>query len=242
MLPPMEPPRPPCRQRVALISTGGTIEKTYDELEGVMVNDVSNLDIVLASLELRGVDLVRVPLMNKDSRDMDGWDHDQIARTAEVLADAHEGVVIVHGTDRLTATGERIVALYGDEDPPVPVVLTGAMRPYALRNTDAVQNLTEALLAVQLAEPGVYVAMHNRLLRFPGVAKDYRRGTFARAGEIDAQASVPPPPRNRSASPGVAPEMRESYGSTAAPGLPTPGIPDAAARRDVAPPGDSPER
>ena len=44
----MEAPRPPTRLRVALISTGGTIEKTYDELEGVLVNDVSNLDIVLA--------------------------------------------------------------------------------------------------------------------------------------------------------------------------------------------------
>ena len=210
----MEPPRPPTRQRVALISTGGTIEKTYDELEGVMVNDVSNLDIVLASLETRGVDLVRVPLMNKDSQDMDGWDHDQIARTAEVLAMAHEGVVIVHGTDRLTVTGERIVALYGDEDPPVPIVLTGAMRPYALRHTDAVQNLTEALLAVQLAAPGVYVAMHNRLLRFPGVVKDYRQGTFVLEGEIGGQPTIPPPPRNRSDPPSVAPAMRESYGAS----------------------------
>ncbi len=234
----MEAPRPPTRLRVALISTGGTIEKTYDELEGVLVNDVSNLDIVLAGLETRGVDLVRFPLMNKDSRDMDDWDHDQIARTAEVLAMANEGVVIVHGTDRLTATGDRIVALYGDEDPPVPIVLTGAMRPYALRHTDAVQNLTEALLAVQLAAPGVYVSMHNRLLRFPGVVKDYRQGTFVRSDEVGGQASVPPPPRNRSSPPGVAPEMRESYGSVA----PAAGSVASAAQPDAGLSGDPPER
>ncbi|MEM1415359.1 MAG: asparaginase domain-containing protein [Myxococcota bacterium] len=209
------PERRPRRKRVALISTGGTIEKTYDELEGVMVNDVSNLDIVLAGLETHGVELLRVPLLNKDSRDMDDWDHDQIARTAEVLAMANEGVVIVHGTDRLTKTGERIVALYGDEDPPVPIVLTGAMRPYALRNTDAVQNLTEALLAVQLARPGVYVAMHNRLLRFPGVAKDYRRGTFVRAEELAPPAPLPDPTgsnhRNGAPAPRVAGDQGGSY-------------------------------
>ncbi len=41
--------------------------------------------------------------------------------------------------------------------PAAPIVFTGAMRPYELRSTDALQNLTEALLAVQLVAPGVYV-------------------------------------------------------------------------------------
>ena len=50
------------RKRVALISTGGTIEKTYDEMEGVLRNEVSNLDVMLAGLELEGVVLTRVPL------------------------------------------------------------------------------------------------------------------------------------------------------------------------------------
>ena len=168
-------------RRIAIISTGGTIEKTYDELAGVLTNRVSNLDILLASLELRGVDLVRVPLMNKDSLDMSERDHDLIAKTAGALAEAHDGVVVVHGTDRLAVTGDRMVALL--DTPRVPIVLTGAMRPYELRHTDAVQNLTEALLAVQLCEPGVYVAMHNQVLRFPGVRKAPELGTFVRSAE-----------------------------------------------------------
>ena len=36
--------------RVALISTGGTIEKTFDELHGVLQNGISVLDAILASL------------------------------------------------------------------------------------------------------------------------------------------------------------------------------------------------
>lgn len=164
-------------KRIALISTGGTIEKTYDELSGVLANKVSVLDVMLASLELRGVEVSRMQLMNKDSLDMTPEDHTLIAQTAMRMAEAMAGVVVVHGTDRLAVSGERICEL---GTPAAPVVFTGAMRPYALRTTDALQNLTEALLAVQLLTPGVYVAMHNQVLQFPGVVKDPQRGTFVK--------------------------------------------------------------
>jgi L-asparaginase len=167
------------KRSIALISTGGTIEKTYDELRGVLSNQVSVLDIMLASLELRGVDIQRVQLMNKDSLDMSPEDHTLIAQIATRLAEAHGGVVVVHGTDRLAVSGERVVELVGT--PASPIVFTGAMRPWELRNTDALQNLIEALIAVQLVPPGVYVAMHNQVLTFPGVTKDPERRTFVKA-------------------------------------------------------------
>ncbi len=166
---------------VALISTGGTIEKTFDEFAGALSNRVSVLDVMLASLELRGVQIHRVALMNKDSLEMTESDHELIARTVEVLEGHHDGVVIVHGTDRLAITGERIHArLTKDGTMTKAIVLTGAMRPYELRRTDAVQNLTEALMAVQILPPGVYAVLHNRVLKFPGVRKDTRQMTFVR--------------------------------------------------------------
>lgn len=168
------------KRRIALISTGGTIEKTYDELSGVLANQVSVLDVMLASLELRGVEVQRVALMNKDSLEMDADDHTLIAETAARMARATDGVVVVHGTDRLAVSGERVVELAGT--PATPIVFTGAMRPYELRSTDALQNLTEALLAVQILSPGVYVAMHNQVLKFPGVKKDRSAGTFVKEG------------------------------------------------------------
>lgn len=165
-------------RRIALVSTGGTIEKTYDELSGALANRVSVLDVMLASLQLHGVTIDRVALMNKDSLEMSDADHDLIASTVGKLLQDHDGAVIVHGTDRLAKTGHRIV----EKVKPLraPVVLTGAMRPYVMRTTDALQNLTEALLAVQVMPPGVYVAMHNQVLAFPGVEKDPERGTFVK--------------------------------------------------------------
>jgi L-asparaginase len=166
------------KRRIALISTGGTIEKTYDELSGLLANKVSVLDMMLASLELRGVEIQRVALMNKDSLDMTRDDHTLIAETAHRLASETSGVVVVHGTDRLAVSGDRLVEVAGT--PASPVVFTGAMRPWELRSTDALQNLTEALVAVQILSPGVYVAMHNQVLKFPGVVKDRDAGTFVK--------------------------------------------------------------
>jgi L-asparaginase len=166
-------------KRIALISTGGTIEKTYDDLSGVLANNVSVLDVMLASLELRGVAIQRVALMNKDSLDMSGDDHTLIAETALRLAHETDGVVVVHGTDRLANSGDRLVELSGGSVA-APIVLTGAMRPYELRSTDAIQNLTEALLAVQILGPGIYLVMHDQVLQFPGVAKDRTAGTFVK--------------------------------------------------------------
>ncbi len=174
----------PAPKRIALISTGGTIEKTYDALRGVLTNEVSVLDLLLGTLILQGVTITRVPLMNKDSLDMTPADHTLIAETVGVFAGQHEGVVVVHGTDRLARTGDRIVEVLGT--PRVPVVLTGAMRPYEMRHTDAPQNLTEALMAVQLLAPGVYVVMHDKVLKFPGVEKDPKLGTFVRRGNSGA--------------------------------------------------------
>ncbi len=60
------------------------------------------------------------------------------------------------------------------------MILTGAMRPYEFRDSDALQNVTEALFAARIVKAGVYVVMHNRALEFPGVEKDRRTLTFTR--------------------------------------------------------------
>lgn len=166
------------KKKIAVISTGGTIEKTYDEMAGVLANQVNVLDILITSLQLNSTDIVRVPLMNKDSIAMTAADHTLIARTAGAMADAYDGVIVVHGTDRLQYSGERTLELNPNLN--VPIIFTGAMRPYEMRHTDAVQNITEAILAAQLLSAGVYVVMHNSVLEFPEVVKSKKLGTFVK--------------------------------------------------------------
>ncbi len=44
------------KKQIALISTGGTIEKTYDAISGLLANSVSVLDIMLDLMRLNGIE------------------------------------------------------------------------------------------------------------------------------------------------------------------------------------------
>lgn len=163
--------------QVAILTTGGTIEKTYNEADGSLRNAGSVLEEILGALRLPDLSWRRVSVMSKDSLEMTDDDRQRILRAVrEALASDVDAVIVVHGTDTLAVTGEVLHA--GLPDLAKPVVLVGAMRPYEFRDTDAYQNMTEALLACRLLTPGVYVVMHNQVLRFPGVVKDRSAMTF----------------------------------------------------------------
>jgi len=162
--------------KVTILTTGGTIEKTYNERDGSLRNYHTILPQMLSTLRLPDLEVSYEQVVFKDSLEMTAADRQRILDATRGALRETEAVVILHGTDTLTETGDL---LERELDPlAAPVILTGAMRPYEFRDTDALQNVTEALFAARLVPPGVYVAMHNRALRFPGVVKDRARLTF----------------------------------------------------------------
>ena len=167
-------------RRVTLITTGGTIEKTYDETTGELSNRQTLVRRMLDELRLEDTRISILELMSKDSLEMTDTDRRRIVEATKLALGEEEqhaqGVVILHGTDTLTDTGERLVRDL--PDPPAPIVLTGAMRPFEMKKSDALQNLTEAIFATGSLPPGIYCVAHGRALRFPGVEKDRVRGTF----------------------------------------------------------------
>lgn len=174
---------------ITLITTGGTIEKTYDEASGQLLNRGSIVRRMLGRLRLEETDVRIVELMSKDSLLMTEDDRQRIVeavRTAggEGPHTESTGIVILHGTDTLCTTGERLVERL--PRPRVPIILSGAMRPYEMKQSDALQNLTEAVFAAGVLPPGIYCVAHGRALPFPGVAKDRNRGTFAAAPRAEA--------------------------------------------------------
>ena len=164
--------------RVTIIGTGGTISKTYDETDGTLRIARPVLRRILSALRLPDLTITYRDLLSKDSLELTDEDRRLIVEAVRSALPQSDAVVILHGTDTLTVTGERLHRAL--PQPPVPVILTGAMRPYEFRDSDALQNVTEALLAARLVPPGVYVVMHNRVLRFPGVVKDREARTFVR--------------------------------------------------------------
>ncbi len=174
-------------RQLTLITTGGTIAKTYDEATGRLENRAlrdKNGSVVarmLRRLRLEDTSVRIVELMSKDSLEMTDDDRTRVLEAVRETHNAETGpvaVVILHGTDTLCQTGERLAAGLAKDALRGPVVLTGAMRPFEMKRSDAFQNLTEACLAAGILAPGVYCAAHGRVLKFPGVKKDRDRGTF----------------------------------------------------------------
>jgi len=164
--------------RLTILTTGGTIDKTYDEFQGNLRNEHTAIDVMLDKLRIPDLDIHNVEVMHKDSLDMTAEDREIIARAVCEAAPTADAVVILHGTDTLSDTGELLVQRCPNLE--IPIILTGAMRPYEFRDTDALQNVIEALLASRMVAAGVYVAMHNRVLKYPGVVKDREALTFVR--------------------------------------------------------------
>jgi len=163
-------------QRIYLLSTGGTIEKVYSEQSGAVENRAAKLDRYLRALRLPDADIRSIQLMNKDSLEMTGADRAEVRdRVAELLK---EGVPIVisHGTDTMVETGLFLES--GLPDLKVPIILTGAMSPLGFEGSDALQNLTESLLAARLLSPGVFVVMHGQVFPVGRVRKDKDKATF----------------------------------------------------------------
>lgn len=167
-------------RRVTLITTGGTIEKTYDEQTGELSNRRTLVRRMLEELRLEETDVSVLELMSKDSLDMTEADRHRVVEAVRLAGGEGSGdcagVVVLHGTDTLCDTGELLAREL--PQPRVPVVLTGAWRPFEMKRSDALQNLTEAIFATGALEPGIYCVAHGRTLRFPGVKKDRTRGTF----------------------------------------------------------------
>jgi L-asparaginase len=163
-------------QRIYLLSTGGTIEKVYSEQSGAVENRAAKLDRYLRALRLPDAEIHSIQLMNKDSLEMTDADRAEVRdRVAELIK---EGVPIVisHGTDTMVETGLFLERAFPNLH--VPVILTGAMTPLGFEGSDALQNLTESLLAARLLSPGVFVVMHGQVFPVGRVRKDKDRATF----------------------------------------------------------------
>ncbi len=165
------------KTRVILITTGGTIDKTYDEGDGTLENRDSLIkQALLARLRLPYTELEVFSIMSKDSLYMTDEDRSLICMYIKNQLSRKVPIVVLHGTDTMTVTAEYCYKSLGEVN--IPIVFTGAMKPLGFSDSDAQQNVTEALLAAKLLTPGFYVSFHNRIFNVPNVRKNKDKRTF----------------------------------------------------------------
>ncbi|MBT4791095.1 MAG: asparaginase [Halobacteriovoraceae bacterium] len=163
--------------RINIITTGGTIEKTYDELEGRLYNRETVIkNRINQRLRLPYTEIIIHSVMSIDSLDMTNEQREVIGEMISSLAKEKHPIVVLHGTDTMQATAELAKKLHPQIS--VPVIFTGAMKPLGFEDSDALQNVTEALIAAQIIPADYYISFHNRLFKVPAVRKNKKIGTF----------------------------------------------------------------
>lgn len=156
---------------IRVIITGGTIDKHYNEINGQLTFSDSTIPDLLKTARCT-VPIVYEQLELLDSLDMSDDDRHRIKKAC--LASNEKKIIITHGTDTMVETGLLLKSTVKDKT----IVLTGAMVPYRVSNSDAMFNLGTALCAVQSQQPGTYIAMNGFVFSCDQVRKNKKLGRF----------------------------------------------------------------
>ena len=154
-----------------IIASGGTFDKHYDELAGQLGFGDSHLPAVLQRSRITLEHTLEVlPLL--DSLQMQDADRQRLLNSCRQAPES--AIVIIHGTDTMRDSAAALGAAALDKT----VILTGAMIPYEIANSDALFNLGFAVGVAQMLPAGVFVAMNGKVFDWDKVQKNRSAGVF----------------------------------------------------------------
>ena len=156
---------------LCVIAAGGTFDKHYDAIAGRLGFGDSVLPAVIAQSRIAPhVRLELLPLL--DSLDMQ---HADRLRILDACRRAPEDrVIVIHGTDTMPETAQVL----GLAALPKTIVITGAMVPYEIANSDALFNFGMAYGVAHALPAGVHVVMSGQVFDWDNVKKDRSAGVF----------------------------------------------------------------
>ena len=154
-----------------ILATGGTFDKHYDEIAGKLGFADSHLPDIIARARITLPTELEVVAM-LDSLDMQYADRNNVLAACQRASET--AIVIIHGTDTMRETAHVI----GHARLAKTVILTGAMIPYEIANSDALFNLGFACGIAQTLAHGVYIAMNGQIFNWDHVKKNRVAGVF----------------------------------------------------------------
>ncbi len=158
---------------VAILTTGGTIDKIHDAVAEDLsfpVDGASQMDDILRTSRCHFPRIEQI--VQKDSLNFTGADRENILTSVRKCAERH--IVITHGTGTMDRTAAFLDGKTGDKT----VVLTGAIRPYSLGKSDSEFNIGGAIVAAQILDAGVYAVMNGRVFSARNIVKHIANGRF----------------------------------------------------------------
>ena len=152
--------------KIKIYSCGGTFEKIYDPLTGQLIFKNSCLTELMDRSRVTQETTTETILL-KDSLDMTEKDRELIL--SKINLEPLKQIILIHGTDTMIETAKFLMSR---TDPSKTIVITGAMVPYSLKNSDAFFNLGSAFMSLQSLSTGVWIVMNGRCFKPNEVIKN----------------------------------------------------------------------
>lgn len=149
-------------KHLLLLATGGTIACKPTE-KGLA--PALSAEEMLSFIDTPGTaDIEAVDILNIDSSNMQPEEWLIIAHEIREYSASrkYDGIVLTHGTDTLAYTASALTFLLMDVD--IPVVLTGSQYPIIQPDSDARDNLSDAIVAAEALPSGVYVCFNHSVM------------------------------------------------------------------------------
>lgn len=156
--------------KIKIFTVGGTIDKEYFDRKSEYEVGEPTIGAILKEAFVN-FDFNITPILHKDSLDMTDQDRQMVFD--RVAADEHRFIILTHGTDTMIQTAKKLKAI-----PDKTIVFTGALTPARFKFSDAAFNIGCAIGAVQILDPGVYIAMNGRIFDPDKVRKNLERNWF----------------------------------------------------------------
>ncbi|MFK8137231.1 MAG: asparaginase domain-containing protein [Bdellovibrionales bacterium] len=168
--------------KVIVLTTGGTIEKTYDERDGLLRNGPSIFrEQILSHFRYPHHEIEVYEIFSMDSLDMDDDAREFMLQAIQMEMAKDIPIIVIHGTDTMDKTAQYLINNLSSIN--VPILLTGAMKPVQMKDTDAMQNVVEAIYATQFTSPGVYISFHGQLFVGDACRKNRSLMTFEKISQ-----------------------------------------------------------
>jgi len=160
-------------KKILVINTGGTFNKIYDEIDGILKVPKNNkaLNSILNNAKISNIKVDG--LIYKDSLEITNEDRKNLM--LYIQKSRFNKIIIIHGTDTMNQT-----AIYLDKKiKEKKIVLTGAMKPFSIEPIEATSNLMSAFgFLHSCTKNNIYICMHSLIKKHTKIRKNKKLGIF----------------------------------------------------------------
>lgn len=160
-------------KNILILNTGGTFNKTYNQISGKLLVTKSN-KAILKILKDSKIDSITVDgLIFKDSLDINKDDRKTLKYF--INNSKYSQIIIVHGTDTMDITAKYLSKNTKNKT----IVITGSMIPFSIDPIESTSNLMLAIGFLQnKVKNDIFIAMHGQVKRYTKIKKNRTIGKF----------------------------------------------------------------